>query len=499
MRHKNRGFSLIEILVAFLVLGSGLLGLARLQVVMANNVSVGKQRLEAVMLAQQKIEEFRSYVKEDDFNAFFAGNPSVSGSSSVTGESASYAVSWSLTDSDSLPNSDKKGRYADITVRVQWADQKGETHATELKSAFAKLARPTVLVGGDNGGNAVCEPVPSVSWTVNGTNCSGAIPGQGQVGEDYVVNATINAGKQKFSCTAGGVWSEAPAYADKSCTAICPAQAVTWSGPNNEACVSSVAASSYGSTVNVQDSTAPVKGGASFACGAGTWSQSGTPTCAATCLTKTDSWGNLSQCQGKTVEETTSINTRVLNFSADTITATATYRCEINGVWSLQANVCADSATPTQCTSTVLAWTQNGNACSATAPNTALGQTITLTKPDGSTIGSANFACQNNGTWNTTAQNPVCTNNCFVSFSGDLEASTDQIQYRTNADSSYSNMPAGSCTLSNKSYICNSFPAVVGATYTLRALKNGSANSTKNPTFTVSSCGQSFSDKDMVD
>ena len=59
---KNRGFSLIEVLIALLVLALGILGISKLQGTLIRNSSDANQRSVAASLAQMKIDDLRSYV-----------------------------------------------------------------------------------------------------------------------------------------------------------------------------------------------------------------------------------------------------------------------------------------------------------------------------------------------------------------------------------------------------------------------------------------------------
>jgi len=59
---KNRGFSLIEVMIALLVLALGILGISKLQGTLIRNSSDANQRSVAASLAQMKIDDLKSYV-----------------------------------------------------------------------------------------------------------------------------------------------------------------------------------------------------------------------------------------------------------------------------------------------------------------------------------------------------------------------------------------------------------------------------------------------------
>lgn len=60
MKMKNRGISLIEVLITILVIGIGLLGLAGLQSVSMKNTYQASQRSQAMWLAQEIAERMRA-------------------------------------------------------------------------------------------------------------------------------------------------------------------------------------------------------------------------------------------------------------------------------------------------------------------------------------------------------------------------------------------------------------------------------------------------------
>ena len=68
MRHSNesKGFSLIEVLIALVILSISLLALAGLMVQSTKNSSWGGHLTEAATLAQDKLEQFRTVRPQTD-------------------------------------------------------------------------------------------------------------------------------------------------------------------------------------------------------------------------------------------------------------------------------------------------------------------------------------------------------------------------------------------------------------------------------------------------
>lgn len=71
---NNRGFSLIELLVAVTILAIGLLALAGLQITAIQGNSFGNTISQATALAEDRIEEIRNMAYDD---IVFASNPDI--------------------------------------------------------------------------------------------------------------------------------------------------------------------------------------------------------------------------------------------------------------------------------------------------------------------------------------------------------------------------------------------------------------------------------------
>jgi len=125
---SQRGFSLLEALIAALVVALAMLGLARLQSVTLINSGDSRMKTRALNLAQDKIEELRSFANKDTYTGMASGNDAPT---SYAGDNSSFARTWSIT---TCPNSvDCK----QVGVRVNWTDPKGEAQTVELTSYIA--------------------------------------------------------------------------------------------------------------------------------------------------------------------------------------------------------------------------------------------------------------------------------------------------------------------------------------------------------------------------
>ncbi len=127
---RQRGFTLIEALIALLVMAFGMLALAGMQVQLSRNGDFAKQRAEALRLAQDRMERLRAYdgiaTGTIQWNNLPVGAETFAGNTNTT-----FTVSAALA-----------GTTADtqrpLTVTVTWPDRTGVTQTLALSSVVAK-------------------------------------------------------------------------------------------------------------------------------------------------------------------------------------------------------------------------------------------------------------------------------------------------------------------------------------------------------------------------
>lgn len=140
----DRGFALIEAMIAIVIMGIGLFGLARLNAVLLAGTAIGKTRAEATQLAEGKLEEIRARQPP-------ATKPVSSPSAeTLTGVNATFSRSWTIA-SAGLTGLDLDR----VTVCVSWGDPCGGTG--ERKVAIDSLLAWTPIgtsgsVGSGQGG-----------------------------------------------------------------------------------------------------------------------------------------------------------------------------------------------------------------------------------------------------------------------------------------------------------------------------------------------------------
>jgi prepilin-type N-terminal cleavage/methylation domain-containing protein len=106
--NKSTGFTLVEVLVALVILSISLLALAGLMVYSTKNNAFGGHMTEAATFAQDKLEELRG-------GSWVAITSGTDTKQAVKGTGTDFARSWVVLTNDS-------GTLRSITLRVSWND-----------------------------------------------------------------------------------------------------------------------------------------------------------------------------------------------------------------------------------------------------------------------------------------------------------------------------------------------------------------------------------------
>ena len=107
MLPKQRGFTLIEMLITLVILSVSLLALAALMGVTIRNNAYGGHVTEATTFAQDKLEELKAGGWESASDGTFTDNPN--GSTGIH-----YVRRWAVVTNGSLKT---------ITVSIDWTDR----------------------------------------------------------------------------------------------------------------------------------------------------------------------------------------------------------------------------------------------------------------------------------------------------------------------------------------------------------------------------------------
>ena len=106
---KSKGFSLVEVLVALVILSISLLALAGLMVQSTKNSSWGSHMTEAATLAQDRLEALRAVRPQSDIPEGM-NNDQVTAASGIV-----YTRTWTVT-------TNPAGTLRTITISITWSD-----------------------------------------------------------------------------------------------------------------------------------------------------------------------------------------------------------------------------------------------------------------------------------------------------------------------------------------------------------------------------------------
>lgn len=128
MTHHQRGVTLVEALIAFLVLSLGMLAVVRLQPELRRHADLSRQRGEATRLAQQDIETLRG-VAPASFasiaSAAYGVGPDGLGSPPYAVQRRVEATAWPHARS--------------VEVVVSWPDRSGEVQQVTLVTLIGAI------------------------------------------------------------------------------------------------------------------------------------------------------------------------------------------------------------------------------------------------------------------------------------------------------------------------------------------------------------------------
>ncbi len=134
-RHRQRGTTLLEALVAFLVVALGMLSVARMQTHIRQHAELAQQRAEAVRLAQEELESLRAF-------AVLAASSGARSFDAIASDSRTVGARVGAA----MPTPYLVTRHIDATleprakstrVAVSWVDRGGSTQRVALDSMIA--------------------------------------------------------------------------------------------------------------------------------------------------------------------------------------------------------------------------------------------------------------------------------------------------------------------------------------------------------------------------
>ncbi len=199
-RRQSHGFTLIEALIAVVIIAVGLLAVAKFQSSLVSSSGSSKARAEAVALAQQKVDEVRNYINQpelvsklrninldstDTFQADIlsyldsqAGDTAtVTEAATIAGVNADFTRSWNMTAASGAVT-------VVVDVKVSWTDPKtGNTDEVVLSTNV--LYRSPEEVAALASDSASVDGYPTSSGNAKeGTGKYGSIPAGAEQNDD---------------------------------------------------------------------------------------------------------------------------------------------------------------------------------------------------------------------------------------------------------------------------------------------------------------------------
>lgn len=144
MISNQKGFSLLESLIALVVLSVGVLGLVKLQIYIDRKADFALNSLEALQLAEDMLEFFRARANvSGGTNTLYFVPPILADGNYpienivVSGSSYTFKRSWEIEDK-MKPSGSTNADAKVIAVEVQWVDRWGNTSNVALKTLFSR-------------------------------------------------------------------------------------------------------------------------------------------------------------------------------------------------------------------------------------------------------------------------------------------------------------------------------------------------------------------------
>jgi Tfp pilus assembly protein PilV len=127
------GFSLIDVLIGMSILSIGILAVARMQISTVRNTTNGNTITEAVMLAQQKMEELKS-VQDVTTLANEVEN-------GLEADGTAGAGIYNRTTTITVPDVSLAANSREVQVQVQWTTVHGGNRTVVLESLARSFRR----------------------------------------------------------------------------------------------------------------------------------------------------------------------------------------------------------------------------------------------------------------------------------------------------------------------------------------------------------------------
>lgn len=128
---RQAGVTLVEVMVTLLIVSLGMLAVVGLQLRIGKSADLGKQRSEATRLAQQKLEQLRTYGSLTVYTSNMVNSSDTISANANYATNTSFNRSWKV----SAAATQDLGRTAQVSV--DWTDSAGFAQQVQLVSSIA--------------------------------------------------------------------------------------------------------------------------------------------------------------------------------------------------------------------------------------------------------------------------------------------------------------------------------------------------------------------------
>jgi type II secretory pathway pseudopilin PulG len=130
LKRRQMGFTIIEALVAMLIMSFGLMAVSGMQMTLSQGGDISKQRTEANRLAQKKMEDLRSFTQLTTATGVISWDGLSSGSDTIS-TNATYTRTWTLGGAST-------DTYRAVSVNVSWLDRVNTTQSLTVTSVISR-------------------------------------------------------------------------------------------------------------------------------------------------------------------------------------------------------------------------------------------------------------------------------------------------------------------------------------------------------------------------
>lgn len=130
MRRTNDGQTLIEVMVTVLFMAIAVIALIRFQNYLAYDSMLTRQKNDATLLANQRLELLRDFQVLNNTSGYTSYQSIITGTTTATIGNTTYTLNWTVT-----PFTNPT--YKNVNVVVSWTDRNNLSQSVQMSSDIA--------------------------------------------------------------------------------------------------------------------------------------------------------------------------------------------------------------------------------------------------------------------------------------------------------------------------------------------------------------------------